>query len=582
MKKSLIILLCLINYVNISAQQLTAEDITNYAGSILEKSDINNYEFENSNWNFDLDREVYDYSIKEISFEYNLSDRFLLKRVKIKINSDKEYNFSLHYIIKSSYRYRNSKKDIVNLYLDAKNKSPERFEIFDDYITIKRTNKTNEYTRIKFDDNNQIISFENRNIEDQILEENYKYIKDKIRESKKIISKIKSEIFKDNTEFNLEVVLNDHKKIKNLFNDINWGNEKQKNKFFDRDNILNSHINKLGEIESSISNKIQDKANSLSKTNNIDEAEKFYGASMQVLYFIRYSDPKETQSIIEIGQKELSNLAQTNKNYTLQEPLRSIIRERIEQDLNDNIIKLKNSDITYNILIDENGNNKSNCDGCSFKSKIENTLLNKDGTKFQDKIKNTQLHKKYQDNLKFKVKYEEDRFTRSDGDIIGDGYYNVKSVTLTIDGSGLSYKDNYEEVYGYGGKGAIYALYGIIPGLGLSIYEEGDCWYYEGLYSSYHNWRTWLVYPAYGLSILFHSISNNQYEKYQSATNQVDIDKHIGIANTTGTIANYSLGIALTLHISEITEVLFKGISVDRKRNYGGSFFPKSFKEISF
>ena len=41
MKKSLIILLFLINYINISAQQLTAEDITNYAGSILEKSDIN-------------------------------------------------------------------------------------------------------------------------------------------------------------------------------------------------------------------------------------------------------------------------------------------------------------------------------------------------------------------------------------------------------------------------------------------------------------------------------------------------------------------------------------------------------------
>ena len=57
MKKSLIILLCLINYINISAQQLTAEDITNYAGLILEKSDINNYEFKNSNWNFDLDRE---------------------------------------------------------------------------------------------------------------------------------------------------------------------------------------------------------------------------------------------------------------------------------------------------------------------------------------------------------------------------------------------------------------------------------------------------------------------------------------------------------------------------------------------
>lgn len=568
--KNFFFLLLIFNYQVILAQESIVDHIIEKAGDMFKESNTENFSEEYYYWDDNLDREV-------TRFQNQEDDQFVVEKTNISVESKKKKTILVNCVIDN---YWTLKDGIKNAYQNATNK--DDFQISEDVIEFIVINKSSAFHKITFNNQKRKIVFENSLSKQKILESNHRYIKDKIKQSEKIISEIKKEINKNDSEFNPQVVLDYHVKLKSLFNDINWGGSREENKISDRKNILNSHIKELGKIESSISHKIQDKAKSLSKSNDIDNAEELFSESLQVLYFIRYTDKQKKKSISESVQKELDNLTQVGKPYGLQEPLASIIKDRIEEDLNSNITWLNNSSITYEIRIDQNGKNKSECKGCTFESKIGNTLKNRDGSVFQDKIQNTQFHKIYQGDLRFEIRLDKQKSDREDWAISGNGKYITTTNTLTIEGSGLNYKSSYTKDVGYKGKGSIYALYGLIPGIGMYVYDE-DSWEVYGWNSSYHTWRTFMIYPAYGLSILFNSISNKQYEKYQSATNQADIDKYLNTANATGTIANYTFGFALTLHLSEITEILIKGISVDRKKNrMGRNFSNQKFEQVAF
>lgn len=424
-----------------------------------------------------------------------------------------------------------------------------------------KLNNPNVITFDKPDDKDLIreISFFNK----YLIFHNTKEIEKRIRDRNSLVNSSQEKIKEKINSIDVDTVYSIVDLSNNQFERIKLMIDKL-NKIEPADN----YYDLLKERESLYCSELHKYAEKLMEIKKYDDAEK-------ILLFIISS--KLYCKDIDVNNKlEVISTINNNKPKKLSDEFKKQVMKDNIKDLNSwlslNHTKfVKNPsgsyEITYKIEFDNNCNNNSSVSFNSLGFKSDIKLL-----EYENTIDGTNECYAYKDEIKYKVNLYKKNSTGS-----GFGHFSGcrlsqstnKKVNITTQG----YK-NHEftiqstsectKVYG-----PYYALYSVVPGIGLGlsdIYSGYDDWYVFPLSDSYHNYRTVITYASYITAFSFMAFSNSQYRKYESATEKSEMDKHFRKANNALNVYNTSLTIAVSLHLTEFTHILVRGIRNNIKK----------------